>query len=143
LDDLYRVIETDEGEESRRNLIRLLQGEGLEKRCTRCSVSTCRGNEGWTVQGRILQLLLPLLEEEELDDRDILQKYIIVPVQRVDTPVFWAFHASIKLTHEMTGVSKRSVVQYFSFFSNICSWKIVEDADRFVVYLFYCILSVL
>ncbi|PSN39114.1 hypothetical protein C0J52_17490, partial [Blattella germanica] len=37
LDDLYRVIGNNEGEESRQNLIRLLQGEGLVKKCMRAN----------------------------------------------------------------------------------------------------------
>ncbi|PSN42804.1 hypothetical protein C0J52_20542 [Blattella germanica] len=53
LDDLYKIIGNDEGEES---LIRLLQGEGLVKKCTRCPTRNCRSNTRLVKDGCVVQV---------------------------------------------------------------------------------------
>lgn len=44
----------------------------------------------------------------------------------------WSSHISSRCASFLTQVPKKSVIQYFTYFRDICSWKILQDINNFI-----------
>jgi len=41
--------------------------------------------------------------------------------------LLWAYKTPIHTTQEMAGISQKSIVQWFQYFRDICSWWLVQN----------------
>ncbi|PSN47676.1 hypothetical protein C0J52_18405 [Blattella germanica] len=137
LDQLYALIGTgtNEGKDDSRELVEMLQREGLIRKCRRCTSQQCRSPTKLLTssshKGGYCSYCSRCRRRRSLIIRSFFENMTLSFRNVLKLMYFWALNTGVRSAVHATGVSRKSVAHYFGYFRDICSWKMLQDAERF------------
>ena len=116
-----------------REIIVNLQASGLLKNCERCV--RCRRNcvlrKNRRYKGNYCSYCGTCKLSKSICNGTFFQNSRVNLATEFEIIYLWSNNISVKNSANLTGISKKTIIQYFSYCRDIVSWKLVSDPGRF------------